>query len=100
MEVEVSDFLKGVTIMSGFLARALSGFLLENEEVLMHARIVAGLAACKDNWVEEVREHGVATDGFCHPTVKWTIEFSTVEDAKSFSRAVSAIVEAVHREEE
>jgi hypothetical protein len=100
MEAEVSNLFKGALVMSGFLAKALSGFLLENEEIIANARIVAGLAACKDNWVEEVREHGVATEGFCHPTVKWSIEFGTVEDAKNFSRAVAGIVEAVHREAE
>lgn len=85
--------------MAGFMAKALSSFLLENEELIAHAKIVGGLAACKDNWVEEVREHGVVTEGFCHPTVKWTIEFNTVEDARNFARAVSGIVAAIQEKE-
>ena len=87
----MSDSFKGVILMAGFIGQALGALFKENETLVASAKIVAGLAACNERYVEETRE--TYPDGQRVPCIKWSIEFATREDAEHFEKAVAAMLE-------
>ncbi|MEB3207571.1 MAG: hypothetical protein VKK63_01495 [Synechococcus sp.] len=94
----MSDFLKGVILMAGLIGQAIGAFFKENEALVANAKIVAGLAACQERYVQEASE--TYPDGESVPCVRWSIEFSTREDADNFERAIAAILEQAMQEGE
>lgn len=77
--------------MAGFIGQAIGAFFKENEQIVANARVMAGLAACNERYVEEASE--THPNGVRIPFVRWSIEFSTREDADNFERAVAAMLE-------
>lgn len=87
-------FTKGVVLMAGFIGQALSAFLKENDDIVSHARVLAGHAACRIHRVEQV------TDLMTGETVvRWQIEFKSVEDANAFDGAVRGLVGRITEDE-
>lgn len=80
--------------MAGFIGQALSAFLKENDEIVTHAKTLAGHAACRVHRVEE------ATDLMTgEKVVRWQIEFKSTEDAQAFDGAVRGLVQRIVEEE-
>jgi hypothetical protein len=86
--------------MAGFLAQALSVLLRGNEQVVMHAKVIAGIAACRQVRIERVEECVPNEAAKNPPVVRWSIDFESVEDALAFEKAVGGIISAVHEEDE
>lgn len=84
--------------MAGFIGQAIGAFFKENEAIVANARIVAGLAACQERYVQETFE--TYPDGEAVPCIRWSIEFSNREDAASFEKAIAAILEQAMQEGE
>jgi hypothetical protein len=80
--------------MAGFIGQALSALLRENDDILSHAKSLAGHAACRIHRVEEAKD---LTTG--EKTVRWQIEFKNVEDATAFDNAVRGLVQRIVEEE-
>ena len=80
--------------MAGFIGQALSAFLKENDDIVTHAKSLAGHAACRIHRVEEATD---LTTG--DKVVRWQIEFKTAEDAIAFDNAVRGLVQRIVEEE-
>jgi len=80
--------------MAGFIGQALSALLRENDDILSHAKSLAGHAACRIHRVEEVQDLSTG-----EKTVRWQIEFKNVEDATAFDNAVRGLVQRIVEEE-
>lgn len=80
--------------MAGFIGQALSAFLKENDDIVAHARTLAGHAACRVQRTEQAKN--LATG---ETVVRWQIEFSSVEDAAAFEGAVRGLVSRIVEEE-
>ena len=79
--------------MAGFMAKALSSFLMENDALVASAKAVGGVAACRIHRQEE------ATNLMTGERVyRWQIEFSSLEDAQTFDNAIRSIVQEVTEE--
>lgn len=76
--------------MAGFIGQALSAFLKENDDIVTHAKTLAGHAACRIHRFEE------ATDLMTgEKVVRWQIEFKSVDDATAFDGAVRGLVQRI-----
>lgn len=91
----MSNTIKGVILMTGFLSQALSAMFKENEDLVAGARTLGGVAACRVHRREEAVN--LLTG---ERTFRWEIEFKTKEDSEMFDAAVRRIVGAVVGEEE
>ena len=88
-------FAKGVVVMAGFIGQALSALFKENEDLVSHAKNLGGVAACRIHRVEEATNMRTGERVF-----RWQIEFTTQEDADTFTSAVSAMIDYAMEEEE
>lgn len=86
--------------MAGFMAQAISVLLRGNDQVVLHARVIAGIAACRQVRIERIEECVPNEADQSPPVVRWSIDFESVEDARAFEKAVGGIVAAVHEEDE
>lgn len=84
--------------MAGFIGQAIGAFFKENEALVANAKIVAGLAACNERYVQECAE--IYPDGASVPCVRWSVEFETREDADNFEKAIAALLEQLTQEGE
>ncbi len=87
---------KGFLLMAGFLSQALGALFKENDEILTQARVIAGLAACREVSIETIdtldRDSGLFVEG---QHVRYAMYFETVEDARLFDQAISTITDAI-----
>lgn len=86
----MSELTKGAILMAGFMAKALSSFLLENESLVSSAKTVGGVAACRIHRQEEAKNLVTGERVY-----RWQIEFSSMEDALMFDNAIRSIVDEV-----
>jgi hypothetical protein len=91
----MTDPQKGVLAMAGFIGTALSALFRENEDIVAHAKIVAGQAACRVHHREEVTNLMTG-----EKRVVWQIEFPTQEDASQFDSSVRELVRIIVEEGE
>jgi hypothetical protein len=85
---------KGGILMAGFLGKALSGLLVENEELISNAKVLAGVAACRLCRRETATNYDTGERVY-----RWQIEFKSQEDADLFSDSLRGIVKTVTGEE-
>lgn len=90
----MGDYTKGAVLMAGFLGQALSAFLRENDDIVAHAKTLAGHAACRIHRVEEATNLMTG-----ERVVRWQIEFATQDDANAFDGAVRGLVQRIVEEE-
>lgn len=86
----MTNFTKGVVVMGGLMAQALSALFKENEEIVTHAKVLAGVAACRIHRREAATNLATGERVF-----RWEIEFKTEEDAEMFDSSVRHIIGAV-----
>lgn len=79
--------------MAGFMSQALGALFKQNEELVMNAKILGGVAACRIH-----RREAAVNLATGERTFRWEIEFKTEEDASTFDGAIRNIVEAVTEE--
>lgn len=89
----MSDFLKGVIVMAGFIGSALSSLFREQETLVENAKAIGGIAACRIHRREHVTDMATGEGRFV-----WRIEFKTAEDAEVFDTAIRSIVDSVTEE--
>ncbi len=80
--------------MAGLIGQALAVFLKENDDIVSHAKTLAGHAACRVHRVEEATNLMTGDK-----VVRWQIEFKSVEDANAFDGAVRGLVQRIVEEE-
>lgn len=86
----MTNFTKGVVVMGGLMAQALSALFKENEEIVTHAKVLAGVAACRIHRREAATNLATGERVF-----RWEIEFKTQEDAEMFDSSVRHLIDAV-----
>lgn len=90
----MTDTTKGGILMAGFIGKALSGLLLENDALITNAKTLAGVAACRLCRRETATNYDTGERVY-----RWQIEFKSQEDADLFSDSIRNIVKAVTGEE-
>lgn len=80
--------------MAGLLAKALSAFLKEKEELVEGARSIGTLASMRIHRREEAINRATG-----ERTHRWQIEFASQADADAFDAAIRRVVDAACGEE-
>lgn len=90
----MTDTTKGGILMAGFIGKALSGLLMENDEIITSAKTLAGVAACRVCRRETATNYDTGERVY-----RWQIEFKSQDDADLFSNSIRNIVASVTGEE-
>jgi hypothetical protein len=90
----MTDTTKGGILMAGFIGKALSGLLMENDAIINHAKTLAGVAACRMCRRETATNYDTGERVY-----RWQIEFKSQEDADLFNDSLRGIVKTVTGEE-